>query len=169
MRILTLWQPWASLIAAGLKRCETRSWRTDYRGPLVIHAAKRPMKYPDMATWIEAVILAEEAEKFDDQSIVPLVSELPYGAVVAIADLAGCFKMVHATDASAVGKNEILIGQQSVLERAVGDWSAGRFAWQLENIKALEPILWKGGQGLRDVLPELKDLVLAQVGAQSDE
>jgi hypothetical protein len=41
MKALTLWQPWASLIALGAKTIETRSWSTKYRGPLAIHAAKR--------------------------------------------------------------------------------------------------------------------------------
>lgn len=39
-KILTLSQPYASLVALGAKRIETRSWRTSYRGPLAIHAAK---------------------------------------------------------------------------------------------------------------------------------
>lgn len=39
MKALTLWQPWASLIAVGAKTIETRSWSTTYRGPLAIHAA----------------------------------------------------------------------------------------------------------------------------------
>ena len=38
MRVLTLREPWASLIAYGPKRIETRSWRSSYRGPLYIHA-----------------------------------------------------------------------------------------------------------------------------------
>lgn len=42
MRALTIRQPWASLIALGRKTVEVRSWRTDYRGPLAIHAAARP-------------------------------------------------------------------------------------------------------------------------------
>src|SRR5690348_17556570 len=40
MKALTLTQPWASLVAIGAKRIETRSWSTSYRGPLAIHAAK---------------------------------------------------------------------------------------------------------------------------------
>lgn len=40
MRAISLWQPWASAIALGSKRIETRSWSTSYRGPLAIHAAK---------------------------------------------------------------------------------------------------------------------------------
>ena len=43
MKALTLYQPWASLVALGVKTIETRSWSTPYRGPLAIHAgAKRP-------------------------------------------------------------------------------------------------------------------------------
>lgn len=40
MKALSLWQPWASLVAIGAKTIETRSWSTSYRGPLAIHAAK---------------------------------------------------------------------------------------------------------------------------------
>ena len=39
-KALSLWQPWATAIALGFKRIETRSWYTPYRGPLLIHAAK---------------------------------------------------------------------------------------------------------------------------------
>jgi hypothetical protein len=46
MKALSLWQPWATLIALKKKQIETRSWRTTYRGPLAIHAAK---SYPQEA------------------------------------------------------------------------------------------------------------------------
>lgn len=39
-RALTLHQPWAQLVALGVKTIETRSWSTSYRGPLAIHAGK---------------------------------------------------------------------------------------------------------------------------------
>lgn len=38
MKAITLMQPWATLVAIGAKRLETRSWSTNYRGPLAIHA-----------------------------------------------------------------------------------------------------------------------------------
>jgi hypothetical protein len=41
IRALTLWQPWASAVIIGGKDVENRTWSTGYRGPLVIHAAKR--------------------------------------------------------------------------------------------------------------------------------
>jgi hypothetical protein len=40
VKALTLTQPWATLIAVGAKRIETRSWATDYHGQIAIHAAK---------------------------------------------------------------------------------------------------------------------------------
>ena len=44
MKALTVWEPWASLMACGRKNIETRSWPTNYRGPLLICAAKRKVK-----------------------------------------------------------------------------------------------------------------------------
>ena len=41
MKVITLWQPWATLLAAGTKICETRSWKTNYRGEILIHAGKK--------------------------------------------------------------------------------------------------------------------------------
>ena len=39
MKALTLYEPYATLVALNLKKIETRGWRTNYRGPLAIHAA----------------------------------------------------------------------------------------------------------------------------------
>ena len=40
MKVLTIKQPWATLIMQGDKRFEFRSWQTKYRGDLLIHAGK---------------------------------------------------------------------------------------------------------------------------------
>ena len=45
IKAISLWQPWASLIALGGKKIETRSWPTKYRGPLAIHASKNQPPY----------------------------------------------------------------------------------------------------------------------------
>jgi hypothetical protein len=56
-------QPWAALLAAGVKTFEIRSWATKYRGPVLIHAAKRPDRVttPDVERWsgVTGGILAE--------------------------------------------------------------------------------------------------------------
>lgn len=74
VRALTLWQPWATCIVRGTKRIENRSWGTDYRGLLLIHAGKT---------------LDLRAHQ------VPLTRPflrrpLPFGAILAVARLIGC-------------------------------------------------------------------------------
>ncbi|MCB2200861.1 ASCH domain-containing protein [bacterium] len=51
LKALSIQQPWAGLILLGLKGLETRTWTTDYRGPLVIHAGKRYQKEADSYLW----------------------------------------------------------------------------------------------------------------------
>ena len=48
MKAITIWQPWAEFIAAGVKHNETRSWATKYRGPIAIHAA---VKHISLLYW----------------------------------------------------------------------------------------------------------------------
>ena len=38
LKVLTLRQPWATLVAEGIKKYEFRSWKTNYRGKILIHA-----------------------------------------------------------------------------------------------------------------------------------
>ena len=59
MKAITIWQPWAEFIAAGVKHNETRSWATKYRGPIAIHAAVKPIR-----------------------QVVPLLSEKTFGLMV---------------------------------------------------------------------------------------
>jgi hypothetical protein len=47
VKALSVRQPWAYLIATGKKTVECRSWRTDYRGPLLICASGRAVIYED--------------------------------------------------------------------------------------------------------------------------
>ena len=83
MKALSLTQPWATLIAVGAKRMETRIWGTSYRGPLAIHASKR-MSADDRA-------LAESqpfktALDAHGGAGVPL----PLGCIVAVVNLVDC-------------------------------------------------------------------------------
>jgi hypothetical protein len=41
MKALSIHQPWASLIVHGIKTVENRKWRTNHRGPLLIHAGRK--------------------------------------------------------------------------------------------------------------------------------
>lgn len=156
MRIITLWQPWASLIALGLKQYETRSWSTSYRGKLAIHAAKRPLKEPDEETqFIElARRFPEVAKAFNFEFLgddICARTGLPFGQIIAIADLTDCREMIDVASRKCKLHPALQIDSsaQTPLEKAVGDWSELRYAWKLENVIALpESIPCKGRQGL---------------------
>lgn len=134
MKALSLWQPWATLIAIGAKTYETRSWSTDYRGPLLIHASKNTS---------ELGLPFHDDRFFDALSAVGYFEgdkSLPLGCVVAICDLA------------TVGPVELVRDTHAVNELAFGDYSDGRFAWKLVNVKPIEPpIPARGAQGLFDL------------------
>lgn len=121
IRALSLWQPWATLIAIGLKPYETRGWPTVYRGELAIHAAKTK----------ECLHLLDESpfrEAFNRAGLS--VARVPLGALVCTCTLANCY----AAD--------------NVEPDPWGDYSPGRFAFHLIEIKPLpKPIPCKGQQG----------------------
>jgi activating signal cointegrator 1 len=158
MKIITLYQPWASLIALGLKRYETRSWATGYRGPIAIHAGKRSMKYREESVWRRAIDLAIADERLLLPQGVPFADDLPYGAIVAVAELTAAPKM--RLKSSLLGGETIVTAAQSKLERAVGDWQSGRVGWRFEQVIALpQPIPYRGAQGLRDLDPEVEQQI----------
>jgi hypothetical protein len=135
MKALTLWQPWASLVALGEKRCETRSWETSYRGWLAIHAAKKQT--------------GELSDVFGSHPFLPILrqagyeqfSQLPFGCVVAVVYLSG----MRPTE-EAKPKLESL---HMTKELAFGDYSPSRYCWLFERVVRLEkPIPARGSQGL---------------------
>jgi activating signal cointegrator 1 len=144
MRALSLWQPWASLVAIGAKRFETRSWYTEYRGPLAIHAAKRPPQRSDVGEVIWARMMRALG--------VRDASSLPLGAMVAVVDLAGCdpIEFLWRTEDIPKGSDD----------EAFGDWSPDRFGWALVEVRALTPpVAWRGRQGLWQLTPGEADLL----------
>lgn len=152
-KLITLHQPWASLVATGLKRHETRHWKTDYRGPLLIHAAALRMKPASQAVLEEACCLMNRG----------IPENLPYGAIVAIADLTDCRMMADKYN-TLTEQTYAYIHSQTPLERMVGNWSAGRYAFRLDNVRPLQPIPMKSRQGkLLDVSPEILTLVNQQL------
>lgn len=125
MKALSLWQPWAELMANGTKAIETRSWCTNYRGPLAIHAATSLKGLDSQAAIAHGLVR----------------SELLFGYVVAYGELVNCVKMT-----------EPYIARMTELERELGDWEVGRWAWILYDVQRLAPpFKVRGRQGLFDV------------------
>jgi len=154
MKAITLWQPWASLLACGAKKYETRSWATSYRGPIAIHAAatlfQRVMKkvFP-LHNWSYAPDYTIKRKFVDLVSKFVDVDNLCYGAVIATAELVGCHKIME----SALLESYIIINGKRYFphddEWIFGDWTPGRYAWKFANTTMLpEPIPAKGHQQL---------------------
>lgn len=139
MKALTLTQPWATLVALGAKRIETRSWYTPYRGPLAIHAAKglgpvggeRGLQALCVTSPFREALLGKQP--------------LPCGAIVAVCRLISCCltQTLHE-DLVRIAPHEL----------EFGDYTPGRFAWVLSDIVALpDPIPARGALGLWDWTP----------------
>lgn len=85
MKALTIKQPWASLIANGIKDVENRTWRTKYRGRIYIHAAGCPAK--------GFLSLLNKDQVNDLQSKTDLSFDFPYSAIIGEVDIVDC--VVH--------------------------------------------------------------------------
>ncbi len=147
MKTLTLTQPWATLVAIGAKRIETRSWSTKYRGPLAIHAAQRVWPYySDVSTEPFARALRGIIGRNEYGALQ--IDRLPRGVVVATCRLADVARVVlidgqaHAD----LGDGTVAIPEE---ELPFGDFRVGRFAWLFLEVRPLdEPIPAKGTLGL---------------------
>lgn len=144
MKTISLWQPWASLMAAGFKRIETRSW-APYRlrqGQLVaIHAAKRwtadERDICEDEPFKQCLTLAAKRGLWDFQ-------RPPLGCVIAIAR----FYQALPT----IGRN-FDYDHMSDEEYAFGDYGAGRYGWVFSEVRPIEPIPTRGMQGIFDWQP----------------
>jgi len=152
---ISLHQPWASGVAVGSKKIETRHWATDYRGPLAIHAALEwNREYADKA--VELIRLGAKLPNPETwggtRYMRRLERWLPLGAVVALVELVDCVQMTDEW-----------IEQQAPLERALGGYEPGRFGWALENVRAMRvPVKVKGRQSFWRLSEEESLAVLAQ-------
>lgn len=166
VKALTLTQPYATLVAIGAKKIATRSWSTSYRGPLAIHAAKG-LGPGGIEAYLERCTASEPIyAALNNVGLVPFtwnadaLLALPRGAIVAVCELKAVARIdyfeAHPDDHAAHdwegpflnfgSRGESLPDEP---ELSFGDYSVGRCAWLLENIRALpEPIPAKGALGL---------------------
>lgn len=139
MKALTLWQPWATLIAMGEKRIETRCWSTKYRGELAIHsAAKLPAKWLGASSRTDP-FRDELADVFgvrrdrDDRAgkhIDDILRGLPSGKVLCIV------RLVDVAETDEMFREAI-----PARERVFGNYEDGRYAWLLEMVEVFEPAI----------------------------
>lgn len=122
MKVLTIKQPWSTLIMQGYKRFEFRSWQTKYRGQLLIHAGKSIDK--------EAM---KRLEKY-------IPEEMPLGRILGKVNLRNCIKTTPEFFVEIQKENKDIYSK-SIFKEA--------FAWQVEVMENFKnPIEVKGMLGL---------------------
>lgn len=121
MKVLTIKQPYASLIINEYKKYEFRSWKTNYRGKILIHAGMS----------IENNML----ERFKQYNL-----EYIKGAIIGEAELVDCILVDEEFNEKLKDINPIVYGRSNHDQT---------YAWKLENIKKYDkPIYVKGKLGL---------------------
>jgi hypothetical protein len=123
MKVISLLQPWASLVVIGAKQIETRSWNTKYRGPLLIHASKKLTS--------EQVRLGQMFNMNYGTSL-GFIDDLPFGQII------GSVNLIHVVESRYCFKdNEFVVNditwKLTDAERSFGDYSPGRYGWLLSN------------------------------------
>lgn len=109
MKVLTLKQPWASLVANGYKKYEFRSWKTNYRGIIYIHAGSNIDK--------------DYIEKYKDFNI-----DYPSKKIIAKAELVDCIKIDDDFNNKIIKMNNIVYGNKK----------RDGYAWVLKNIEKIK-------------------------------
>lgn len=108
MKVLTLKQPWATLVAEGIKKYEFRTWKTNYRGKVLIHAG--------------AGVEKKELAKFKDLNL-----EYPSKRIIAEVEIEDCLELDDDLNEKIINENNIAYGSK---------YRTG-YAWKLKNVKKI--------------------------------
>ncbi len=133
MKALSLLQPWATLVVMGIKKIETRSWSTPYRGRILIHAS-----------------LGKAGGIFTNDppfsKYIPEFKKLPFGGIIGEVSLVNILR----TEDFALSDAEM--NRLTLEEMAFGDYSSGRYGWILEDaVKYEMPVTARGQLRLWEV------------------
>ena len=134
MKVLSIKEPFASLIKEKKKCIETRSWKTNYRGEIYIHASLGNVK----------------KERFENEDFNNLVKdlELNHGHILCKCKLVDCIYMTEEY----IEK----LKKENYQEYLCGRYEEGRYSWVLEDVEEIVPIKAKGRLGIWNYTEELE-------------
>lgn len=134
--VITLTEPWGTLVTLGAKKIETRSWQRTYRDRLLIHTSQ------DFPLWAKRLCLQE-----------PFCSVLNKAGFYVYPSGAHNFKLGHIIGQTRLVDIERITPDNlpEEPERSFGDYTPGRFAWHLTDASRLAEtvpatgarLLWK--------------------------
>ena len=126
MKVITIKQPFATLIAEGLKEYEFRTWKTKFRGDILIHAGKGVDK--------------KALKRYEHLNL-----EYPSGQIIAKATITDCLYVDDNLKEQLQKKNPLVY--YGILQKD-SNWDG--YGFKLENIKKIEPIEINGKLSLWD-------------------
>lgn len=142
MKAITLYQPWATLMAIGAKTFETRSWDTKYRGLIAIHSAKAFPIWAQELMYQEPFFSMLERMGYDDPE------SLQRGVILSIHDLKETYPTPNVPGQRKLYSNSILI-PPAWPESQFGNYGARRYAWHMPLSQMLDvPYAIRGHQRL---------------------
>lgn len=109
LKVLTLRQPWATLVAEGIKKYEFRSWKTNYRGKVLIHAG----------TGIDK----DDMKKYEHMNL-----DFPSRRIIAVVEIEDCLELDKDLNKKIISENNIAYGHKI----------RNGYAWKLKNIKKID-------------------------------
>lgn len=133
MKVITIKQPWAILIAEGYKEYEFRTWKTKYRGDILIHAGK--------------CIDKKAMDRFKHLNL-----EYPVGQIIAKATITDCVKVDEDLRNILAKKDPVVY--KGVINKTSNNWDG--YGFKLENIEKISPIEVNGKLSLWDYDYEVK-------------
>ena len=120
MKVITIKEPYATLIKNNVKLIETRSWKTSYRGKLYIHAS-----------------LIKNNKINDEIKMYYNEEDLKMGYIICKCNLVDCIYMSESFINN--------LKKDNYIEYLCGNYEIGRYAWILKDVKVLKyPIKVKG-------------------------
>jgi len=125
MKVITIKQPYATLIAKGLKKYEFRTWKTKYRGEFLIHAGKGIDK--------------EAMKKFSEYNF-----EYPSGCIIAKVMITDC---IEVTDKF---RKELKKENPLVYSNIINNKEYNGYGFKIEKVEEIEPIEINGKLSLWD-------------------
>ncbi len=135
MKAVTVQQPWAQLLILGAQRYHLRSWQTQHRGPLLVHAGRRLIttrcKWPPLEPW--RALLKRHG--------LAAPEWLPRGALLGSVTVEDCLPL-----------EQLLYADPEAVEPALGLYPPGLWAWKLRSpCPFAKPIPCRGALGIFDV------------------
>lgn len=124
MKVITIKEPFATLIAEGYKEYEFRTWKTKYRGDILIHAGKGIDK--------------KAMERFKHLNLT-----YSSGKIIAKAVLTDCIRIDSRVRTTLEDKNEHPVYSYVINHP---DWNG--YGFKLEKVEKINPIEIKGKLGL---------------------